>query len=128
MKKITVKFIHPYPPYQVGDIATFNEREASRLTDRGFAMYMGGDDKRDDDASRLRALRNSPAGKAILGPAETRHIPGPEETKTPEAPQGPASAPESQKVAKTASTPRTRSKVEGSGKKKGSKGKGGSKK
>lgn len=81
MKKITVQFIENYPPYQKGDTATFFEREATRLTDRGFAVYVGGDDKRESQADRLRALRGAPAAKEIPGPAETRHIPGPAETR-----------------------------------------------
>lgn len=87
MKKITVKFIESYPPYMKGETATFFEREASRLCDRGFAMYVGGDEQRDDAASRLRALRGAPEDRAVHGPETTRHIAGPTETKnTPEGP------------------------------------------
>jgi len=81
MKKITVKFIEIYPPYNKGEVATFFEREATRLIDRGFAVYEGGDVKRENQADRLKALRGAPETRHIPGPAETRDV-GPDAIKT----------------------------------------------
>ena len=81
MNKITVKFIEQYPPYNKGEVATFFEREANRLIDRGFAVYEGGDEKRESQADRLKALRVAPMTRHIPGPENTREI-GPDDTKT----------------------------------------------
>lgn len=81
MKRITVQFTETYPPYAIGEKATFFEREANRLIDRGFAMYAGGDEKRETQADRLKALRGAPETRHIPGPAETRDL-GPDATKT----------------------------------------------
>lgn len=109
MKKITIKFIESYPPYSKGETATFFEREANRLTDRGFAMYAGGDPSRDNQADRLRSLRGAPHTRHIPAPEATRHIPGPDAVKGPEkgpdAPEGTSSAPQGNRPAE----------VEGSG-------------
>lgn len=88
MKKITIKFIHPYPPYNRGESATFYEKEANRLTDRGFAVYVGGDAKLETQADRLKALRGAqtqairtaPQNQAIQGPSEATQSPQPSRT------------------------------------------------
>lgn len=103
MKKITIKFIHPYPPYSVGEEATFFEKEANRLLDRGFAMYLSGKPEVETQADRLKALRG----------VQTRHIPGPEETKAPQAPQ---TGPKEQGDTNVAPAPKTSGNRKGSGK------------
>jgi hypothetical protein len=123
MKKITIKFIHPYPPYNVGDIATFFEREADRLTDRGFAMYVSGKPEVESQADRLKALRGV-GTKHVPVPPQTRHIPGPEETKKDDAPQGPQTSAKPETSSDTAPKVNRRSQVEGAGKNKASRGRG----
>lgn len=112
MKKITIKFIENYSPYLKGESATFFEREANRLIDRGFAIYASGDAERETAADRLKALHETES-KNIPGPAMTRHIPGPENTKGQNA-----SGSEEKKGNDTKghSGPNSASKVEGAGK------------
>lgn len=74
MNRITIKFIHDHSPYIKGDVATFFEKEANRLIDRGLAMIYGSETRRAKDAA---ALKNVP------GAPETRHIPGPDNTRIP---------------------------------------------
>jgi D-alanyl-D-alanine carboxypeptidase len=117
MIQITIKFIEAYPPYNKGETATFFEREANRLIDRGFAMYEGGDRSKETAADKLRELKNRSEVKSIPGPAETRHIPGPEETKTENAPKEPIiddKEPNEENINIVENNP---SKVEGTGKK-----------
>jgi hypothetical protein len=117
MKKVTIKFILPYPPYSVGEEATFFEKEANRLLDRGFAMYLSGKPEVETQADRLKALRGVQT-KHIPSAPETRHIPGPEETK--DAPQGPQTSENGPDETITAPAPKLTGKRKGSGKNKAS--------
>lgn len=111
MQRITVKFLYHHSPYIKGETATFFEREANRLIDRGIAMYAAGDRSREDTAAKLRAIR----GESV----ETRHVPGPENTQ---AVEGPGEAVSTQEVPEVGQAPQTPSKVEGNTKNRASRG------
>lgn len=114
MMQIKVQFLTAYPPYAKGEFATFPEREANRLIDRGFAMYAGGDQARETAADRLKAIRQAPRTMAIPGPAPVSpEAPSPVkiETKaTTPAPRAPRASSVEGKGKNTPSKPRTRGK------------------
>lgn len=129
MEKISVKFIKVYPPYMVGEVATFFSAQANRLIDRGFAVYAGGDNARETAADRLKALRGAPNDRAIHGPAATKHIPGPDAVKSPSStgnlPGGTSTAPGQKDAGKMEGNSKTGPKVGGPGRKCGLCGKPG---
>ncbi|HOB89783.1 MAG TPA: hypothetical protein PKG74_00420 [Candidatus Colwellbacteria bacterium] len=128
MNRITIKFLVDYTPYKTGEIATFFEREANRLIDRGFAMkYVAPGQPADSAAEKLKALSNT-STRSIPAAPETKVIPGPEKTKAPEgpkdpekveAPQSPINGGNAQTDEGSGQAPKVASKVEGKAKNKG---------
>lgn len=106
MKRITVKFLVDYSPYSTGEVATFFEREANRLIDRGFAcVHDLGEKSQNSAADRLKNLARPP---------QTRHIPGPENTRDQ---KGPENTPPAGNEGKPTRTRSRSSQVEGAGNK-----------
>jgi len=71
MKFVSVKFIENHPPYVKGELAGFPEKRADALINGGVAVPV--DARNPRAAAGIKALRTAP---------ETRHIPGPENTKS----------------------------------------------
>lgn len=74
MQNTPIKFIVHMDPYMKGEVAGFPEGRAQELIARGYAVAVVS--HRAEEAARLKHLATAP---------ETRHIPGPEQTKA--APQ-----------------------------------------
>lgn len=70
MQRTTIKFVEHYGSYLKGEIATFPAGVALKIIDSGFAFeYESG---KQGEAIRLKSIASAP---------ETKHVPGPENTK-----------------------------------------------
>ena len=76
MRSVQIKFIEPKTPYMKGEVAVFPESQAEILVSKGYAIYA--DTGRDRDAAALKHLASAP---------QTRHIPGPQQTKAQDGPK-----------------------------------------
>lgn len=61
--RIPIKFLHPYHVYNAGEIARFNEAEAKKIVEQGYAVYRHPDMLK--QGAKLQALREAPKTKEI---------------------------------------------------------------
>lgn len=74
MRRIVIKFVRHYSCYMEGETAQFPKRVADILIHRCYAVAVV--PQIADDAARLKNLASAP---------ETKHIPGPQNTKSEQA-------------------------------------------
>lgn len=72
--KTRVKFIHPYPPFNRGEVALFPEARAKELVTLGFAMAIAEEPK--EEISPLDEVLGEEAAKMIHGAVRDKMIRG----------------------------------------------------